>query len=460
MASLVRPKGKDTDVFAIQYYIDGEKRYCSLGRMSLQEAEQALREFEARQVLGMAPEPERVSRTPRLDWVIEEVYTPVRMQKAAATQELERYCFGHIIRLWPAINLDRITPTRIERYKAARLREGAKSNTINLELRALRNALKAAEMAGLLPNGIPAINMLRVRDAKPYVYLTLAQARELQGTLLDMASKRGRLYPSVVASLVGLHTGMRTGEILSREVGDLDWSAGTHGVIRIADKPTISWHVKSGRVRVVPMTEVLAAEIQKFLEWRGEDAGWLFRRGNQGFLYQVAERARLLSSNRPMTVEQLAAELEDLRRLDTTEDPWSYRVARAIQRHRRMFLHPAHKTWKGKPAYRPPPAKRLKDFGRTLTTACEQAGVPRLHKHALRHTWATLALGAGMDLRAVQELGGWASPDVPMRIYAHVSSEHAMAAVDKFPLGGLTCSDVHVLYGGCSAAPLEVRDAS
>ena len=460
MASLVRPKGKEIDSFAIQFYISGEKRYCSLGRMSQEDAERALREFEARQVLGMDPLPERASRAPRLDWTIEELYTPVLQQKAVATQSLERYCFGHIVRLWPGITLDRITPTRIELYKATRLRDGAKSNTINLELRALRNALKAADMAGFLPDGIPTINMLRVRDAKPHIYLTIAQARLLQEVLLDMAGERGRLYPSVVASLVGLHSGMRTGEILTREIVDLDWNAGAHGVIRIGAKPSVGWRVKTGRTRVVPMTERLAREVRKFLEWRGEDDGWLFRRGCQGFLYQVAERARQLSTDRPMTVEQLAAELEGFKSLDLGTDPWSYRVARAIQRHRRMFLHPAHATWKGKPNYRPPEPKRLKNFGGTLTTACERAGVPRLHKHALRHTWATLALGAGMDLRVVQELGGWSTPDVPLRIYAHVSSDHALAAVEKFPLGGLTCSDVIVLYGADSSTPQETRDAS
>lgn len=461
MASLVRPRGKKApDYWAIQYYEDGRKRYVMLGRMSREDAAQALREFEARQVLGMDPEPERASRAPRLDWVIEEVYTPVRMQKAPATQDLERYCFGHIIRLWPGITLDRITPTRIERYKAARLREGAKSNTINLELRALRNALKAAEMAGLLPDGIPTLNMLRVRDAKPYVYLTLSQARLLQETLLDMAGMRGRGYPSVMASLMGLHTGMRSGEILSRELQDLDWDTGAHGALRVVDKPEIDWWVKTGRTRVVPLTELLARELRKFLEWRGEDDGWLFRRGCQGFLYRVADQARELSADRPMTVVQLAAELEKFQHLDTTDEPWSYRVARAIQRHRRMFIHPAHATWKGKADYKRPEPMRMKNFKGTLAKACEQAGVRRLHQHALRHTWATLALGAGMDLRTVQELGGWSSPDVPMRIYLHVSSEHALAAVDKFPLGGLTCSDVAVLYGMAPSIRQKTQIAS
>jgi integrase len=460
MASLTRPRGRDVEYFAIQYVDGGVKRYVTLGQMPLEDAEQALREFEARQVLGIDPVPERSSRAPRLDRVIEELYTPVLQQKAVATQSLERYCFGHIVRLWPGITLDRVTPTRIERYKAARLREGAKSRTINLELRALRNALKAAEMAGYLPDGLPTINNLRVRDAKPHVFLTLEQGRRLQEELLAMAGERGRLYPSVVATLVGLHTGMRTGEILTREVQDLDWSTGAHGVIRVGDKPSIDWRVKTGRSRIVPMTGVLAREIRAFLQWRGDDDGWLFRRGCQGFLYQVAEHARQLSVERPMTVMQLAAELEEHQSLDPGDGPWSYRVARAIQRHRRMFYHPAHATWRGKPNYRPPEPKRLQNFSGTLTRACKQAKVIRLHKHALRHTWATLALGAGMDLRVVQELGGWSTPDVPMKIYLHVASDHALAAVDKFPLGGITCSDVIVLYGAESLASREVQDAS
>ena len=99
-----------------------------------------------------------------------------------------------------------------------------------------------------------------------------------------------------------------------------------------------------------------------------------------------------------------------------------------------MFTDPGHGIWRGRANYCPTPPRRMQNFGNMLKTACREACIPVIHPHALRHTWATLAFSAGMDVRAVQELGGWKSPEMPLRIYAHVSTEHALEAMKRFPL--------------------------
>lgn len=48
-------------------------------------------------------------------------------------------------------------------------------------------------------------------------------------------------------------------------------------------------------------------------------------------------------------------------------------------------------------------------------------GLPRIRLHDLRHTWATLALAAGVDVKIVSERLGHASAKITWDIYQHVT---------------------------------------
>src|SRR5205085_11168844 len=47
--------------------------------------------------------------------------------------------------------------------------------------------------------------------------------------------------------------------------------------------------------------------------------------------------------------------------------------------------------------------------------------LPRIRLHDLRHTWATLALSAGVDVKIVSERLGHASAKITWDIYQHVT---------------------------------------
>ena len=53
----------------------------------------------------------------------------------------------------------------------------------------------------------------------------------------------------------------------------------------------------------------------------------------------------------------------------------------------------------------------------------ERAGLPPIHFHALRHTFATRCIAAGVDMKTLSELMGHASITVTMNTYVHSSLE-------------------------------------
>lgn len=62
------------------------------------------------------------------------------------------------------------------------------------------------------------------------------------------------------------------------------------------------------------------------------------------------------------------------------------------------------------------PPKRASQM---FTRRVDAAGLPRIGVHGLRHTWATLALRAGVPVKVVSERIGHADPAITMQIYAH-----------------------------------------
>lgn len=68
-------------------------------------------------------------------------------------------------------------------------------------------------------------------------------------------------------------------------------------------------------------------------------------------------------------------------------------------------------------------------FTRTFQEQVARLGLPRIRLHDLRHTWATLALQAGIHPKIVSERLGHANISITLDIYSHVApSLHAEAA--------------------------------
>lgn len=60
----------------------------------------------------------------------------------------------------------------------------------------------------------------------------------------------------------------------------------------------------------------------------------------------------------------------------------------------------------------------------------KEAGIVDFRWHNLRHTWASWHVQNGTPLFALQELGGWESPEM-VRRYAHLSADHLAPYADR-----------------------------
>ena len=82
-------------------------------------------------------------------------------------------------------------------------------------------------------------------------------------------------------------------------------------------------------------------------------------------------------------------------------------------------------AWKG-----PRGGKPLRSIRTALETACRNAKIVGVTPHTLRHTFASRLVMAGVDLRTVQDLGGWKDLKMVQR-YAHLSPAHKTEAVER-----------------------------
>ena len=74
--------------------------------------------------------------------------------------------------------------------------------------------------------------------------------------------------------------------------------------------------------------------------------------------------------------------------------------------------------------------KALNSIRTAFQTACKAAKLSGVTPHTLRHTFASMLVMSGVDLRAVQVLGGWQTIGMVER-YSHLSPAHLAQAVEK-----------------------------
>ena len=91
------------------------------------------------------------------------------------------------------------------------------------------------------------------------------------------------------------------------------------------------------------------------------------------------------------------------------------------------------------------------NFSQAFGRRVDRYRLPRIRLHDLRHTWATLALQAGGDIKIVSERLGHASTKITWDIYQHVTPAMQTDAAETV---------AQLIFGSRGVTPRDVRDQS
>jgi len=445
MSRLLRPRpASDPDYWTVKFVdLEGKTRTKVLGRMNKERAQEERILFDAEQVRRArmlrgeveAPPPESQVRTGRAsldEFLVNGHLHQIDLLDAEERRERLR-TLGHMRRLLPDTTLDDLNgPTTQRGYLELRKEEGASWNTRRLEVISWNHLLLDAAARGALSATARAMRNIGPKDSKRFRFLEKDEIGTLRAYLVERETSQAAIRRLRMAVELGLHCGLRPGEITSRRWSDFDLDRGR---LRVDHVPQIGFRVKKDQVRSVPLPDELVELLRVYRGWCGPDGHWFLQRNMVGLVWQLSRTARGMSRDRPVTTAEVAAACEELQRYSATEAKWAWYVGSCLNRGTGLLINVARSTWSPNPRWQEAEPVRVGSFYAGLRRAAADAGLRHVWPHALRHSWASLALAEGVPLHIVQAIGGWVTPHVLLDIYAHVHPDRALAAMKEFSIG-------------------------
>ena len=156
----------------------------------------------------------------------------------ASTLRIEAKNLDHLGPFFGRLLLADIDGRDVSRYQQARLGEGAAGATINLEVGTLRSILRRHRLWGNLQ---PDVKKRPERDDVGQALSSDDEEKLLEGCRI---SRSRSLYPAVI---LAIHTGLRSGELLSLRWLQVDLKKRT---LRVGDSKS-----RAGRGRLVPLND-------------------------------------------------------------------------------------------------------------------------------------------------------------------------------------------------------------
>lgn len=244
--------------------------------------------------LGQLPDNERVVT---LGEFLDDKYLPW-MRKALKAPDSQEGQLRRCFTIWRALPLNEITKHMVEIWRTKRIAEGASRGTANRNITVLRSVLSKAVEWDVLPyHPLAGLKQLRVDRNKPVRVLSDDERKRLFEAIDKRDEKlkeqrrtanewrrirRYNSYPELVhfgdylkpIFLIAYHTGMRRGEILSLDWGDIDFD---RKVINIRGEMS-----KSSQSRAIPINSVLVDVLKRWKEQTEGGIGYVFLGPNGG----------------------------------------------------------------------------------------------------------------------------------------------------------------------------------
>jgi integrase len=226
---VIAPNGKSQRSWAIRFPAYGKRRFETLGRpedgWNRRRAEEELenRLADVRRGIWRPEEPASKPETPRATPTFHEFASewlrnrePELRPKSIASYRWQ--LTNHLLPAFAPMRLDAIGPEDVDRFKAAKLREGAIGpNQVNKCLGTLARILKAARRYGHLERN-PLDDVDRVRGTRP------GRPTPDPEQLPSLLDRCGALRP-IVATMAG--AGLRVGEAVALNWRDVNLASGS-----------------------------------------------------------------------------------------------------------------------------------------------------------------------------------------------------------------------------------------
>ena len=277
----------------------------------------------------------------------------------ASTASGYRASLKHIDAAFNGVAVKDLTAAQVQEWEAELTTRGLSSSTVGKAHRLLKQAMKEAVNLDLIAkNPIDAVKPPKRVLKKPGI-----NALDLEGrTRLLNALDAMELTQRTLAARIALYTGLREGEVCGLRWCDVDLESRTMHIRQAIGRGTGGEYIKqtkTDKARDIALPEDLAAILER---WK-------------------------------------AAQQETLAQADAILSPMAY-VMTGTETHWNLTI--LGKEWRA----------LAKDLGIRGT----EGRIPTYHD--LRHTWATMAVAAGADIKTVAGNLGHSNSAITLNVYA------------------------------------------